>query len=46
MYLRVSTNGARYVVVIPAHAGIPAVPWIWIPASAGIQILGPSLPMA
>jgi len=32
----VSTDGARGVVVIPAHAGIQAAPRIWIPAYAGM----------
>ena len=36
MYSGVSTDGARSVVVIPAHAGIQAAPRIWIPASAGM----------
>jgi hypothetical protein len=31
-----STDGARRVVVIPAHAGIQVVPRIWIPAYAGM----------
>jgi hypothetical protein len=26
----------RRVVVIPAHAGIQAIPWLWIPAYAGM----------
>ena len=33
-----STCGARRVVVIPAHAGIPAAPRIWIPAYAGMTL--------
>ena len=36
MYSGVSTDHARSVVVIPAHAGIQAVPQIWIPAYAGM----------
>ena len=36
MYSGVSTDGVRSVVVIPAHAGIPAAPQIWIPADAGM----------
>jgi len=36
MYSRVSTYGVRSVVVIPAHAGIQAVPLIWLPACAGM----------
>jgi hypothetical protein len=36
MYSRVSAYGVRRVVVIPAHAGIQAVPRIWIPAYAGM----------
>jgi hypothetical protein len=36
MYSRGSTDGARYVVVIPAHAGIQTVPQIWLPADAGM----------
>ena len=36
MYSGGSTYGARRVVVIPAHAGIPAAPRIWIPAYAGM----------
>ena len=38
MYSGVSTDGARRVGVIPAHAGIQAVPRIWIPASAGMTL--------
>ena len=38
MYSGVSTDGARRVVVIPAHAGIQAVPRIWIPAYAGMTL--------
>ena len=37
MYARVSTDGARSVVVIPAHAGIQAAPRNWISASAGMH---------
>ena len=36
MYSRVSTYGARRVVVMPVHAGIQAAPRIWIPAYAGM----------
>jgi len=36
MYSRVSTDGARRVVVIPAHAGTQVAPRIWIPAYAGM----------
>ena len=36
MYSGVSLDGARSVVVIPAHAGIQAAPRIWIPAYAGM----------
>ncbi len=38
MSSRVSTYGVRSAVVIPAHAGIQAVPRIWIPASAGMTL--------
>ena len=34
MYFRASTYCVRSVVVIPAYAGIQAVPRIWIPACA------------
>jgi hypothetical protein len=36
MYSGGSTYGARRVVVMPAHAGIPAAPRIWIPVYAGM----------
>jgi hypothetical protein len=37
MYSRVPTDGARrVVVVIPAYAGIQAIPRLWIPADAGM----------
>ena len=38
MHSRESTDGVRSVVVIPAHAGIQAVPRIWIPAAAGMTL--------
>jgi hypothetical protein len=36
MHSGASTDGARRVVVIPAHAGIQAAPRLWIPAYAGM----------
>ena len=36
MYASLSTDGARRVRGIPAHAGSQAAPRIWIPAYAGM----------